>query len=155
MKTLNKYIFEKFKINKDIKVFNDFEKDEKFFTISIDTRFKTTEVRIYNLFTILSFGNNKIKYKTDADKILEKELKLNSNGYYQIISSSVFTAVILKLEDAKRVLEEIIKNDISKEILLKLFDKENKEKIESCEIEKRYQENFIRNLYTEIKKEVM
>lgn len=146
---LNNYISEKLKINKNIKLITSFEEDDKIICISIDVRFEALQVKIYYPFTVIEFSKTKIKYKSTADKIIEHNIFLNSNNYYEIDTGRKFRAIILSISQAVDVLNQVEKNpdkELSKDMLIDLFDEEDRDIIEKYEIDKRYSQDDVKKI---------
>jgi len=126
MININTYITEKLHLNKDIKVSkvsHDLKNGDFFFIISLNYWGGDYEVEIYYPFEVISKSNGNLKYKTNADKIVNNDFIINSNNYIEF-KFKTQSAVIVNVSTAISILEKIVSEDykISKEILYDYFD---------------------------------
>ena len=166
MKNLNSYIFEKFKINKDTLAKSRerlFEKGEPIYRISY------TAYPSYNTYKItlnandnpvlLKFAeikNDRIYFISNATGLTtcfgdENDLKINSNGFYEVSGAEYKKVIYLNYRDAIDILENIFLNfSDNKEKLKDYFDKDDEINYKNLYLAKTL--TFIKNSITELKK---
>lgn len=129
MKSINTYIIEKLNLNKDIVInrYQDFNKGDKLFCVSIEFLLNEYTVKLYDPFTLRGIEGNSIKYNTryprddENGKNLSHIFDINSNGYYEMKKSGT-TALYMTPDDGINFLEDISKHDITPKLLFKYFD---------------------------------
>ena len=128
MKNLKNYIFEKFKISKDIKNIHYLEPDSPCLCVGIIHN----HLIFYAPFKFISFNEDTIEYKTNVYNSSESKdvklsgVKINKHGYYEYCRIHQNGAVYLPIEIYKTIFTDIFKD----------FDKdEHYPKYELCEKE--------------------